>query len=321
MKVLLTGAFGNIGSHAISELLRRGHEVRCFDLDTPASRRLAAGSGRVEVVWGDIRDAAAVAKAVAGVDDVVHLAALIPPGSDEDPERARQVNVEGTRHVVEAAKAQATRPRLLFSSTFDVYGHTQSRPPPRTVDEPMVGTDPYTCQKIEAEGVVRSSGLTWCIFRFSDVPLIALRPAHPIMFEIGLHNRIEAMHPDDAAFAIAGALETEAAWGKTLLVGGGPSCQVTYRDYLTRLLTAMGVGPPPEEAFSAREYVTDWIDSTEAQRLFGHQRHTFDQIVAEIAACLGWRRWFVPLARPFARRWMLRMSPYYRKRSASGERS
>ena len=71
----------------------------------------------------------------------------------------------------------------------------QSKPPPRMIDDPLRATDPYTTHKIECEKLVRESGLGWCIFRFTDVPIIGLRDPHPIMFEIGLHNRIEALHP------------------------------------------------------------------------------------------------------------------------------
>ena len=316
MKVLLTGAFGNIGSHTVPELLRQGHQVRCFDLDTPATRRVAQKfQGQVEIVFGDIREPAAVAQAVSGVDAVLHLAALIPPGSDEDPQRAREINVEGTQNLVAACRAQEKKPKLLFSSSLDVFGRTQKRPPPRRVDEPVEATDPYTEHKIAGEKMVRESGLTWCIFRLSDVPIIGLRDPVPIMFEIGLHNRIEAMHPDDAALALASALKTPEAWNRVLLVGGGPTCQTTYREYLLKLMGAMGMGELPDEAFTKTDYCTDWLDSGEAQRLFGHQRHTFDQIVAEIAACLGWKRMFVPLARPFVRRSLLKMSRYYGKRA------
>ena len=316
MKVLLTGAFGNIGSHTVPELLRQGHQVRCLDLGTPDTRRVAQRhQGSVEVVFGDIREPSVVAQAVSDVDAVLHLAALIPPGSDEDPKRAREINVEGTQNVVAACRAQDKKPKLLFTSSLDVFGRTQARPPPRKVDEPVQATDPYTEHKIEGEKLVRESGLQWCIFRLSDVPIIGLRDPVPIMFEIGLHNRIEAMHPDDAALALSSALTTPEAWNRVLLVGGGPSCQVTYREYLLKLMTAMGMGALPDEAFTKGDYCTDWLDSSEAQRLFGHQRHTFDQIVAEIAACLGWKKVFVPLARPFVRRSLLKMSPYYAKRA------
>ena len=59
------------------------------------------------------------------------------------------------------------------------------------------------------------------------------------------------------------------------------------------------------------------FDSAEAQRLFNYQRHTFDDIVREIAACLGWKKYFVPLARPLARRMILKMSKYYAKSAAA----
>ncbi len=315
MYVLVTGAFGNIGSHAVPELLRRGHAVRCFDLPTPANRRLSRRfAGRVEVAWGDLRDAGGVAGAVPGAAAVVHLAAVIPPASDADPGRAREVNVDGTAILARACADRPARPRLLFTSTFDVHGRTLSRPPPRRVEDPVQATDPYTAHKIAGEEIVRESGLEWCIFRLSDVPVIGLRDPHPIMFEIGLDNRIEALHPDDAALALASALATPEVWGRTWFVGGGPSCQVTYREYLGRILSAMGVGPLPEEAFSRAEYVTDWIDTAESQRLLRYQRHGFDRIVADIAACLGWRRPLVPLARPFVRRAILGLSPYWARR-------
>ena len=315
MKILLTGPFGNIGSHAIPELLREGHQVRAFDLDNPATRKVAKDLGKkVEPVWGDVRDARAVARAVEGMDAVLHLAAIIPPGSDEDPASTRAVNVEGTRNVVKASQERSRKPRLLLASTFDVHGHTQSRPPPRRVEDPVVGTDPYTESKIAAEALVRDSGLEWCIFRFVDVPIIGLRDPHPIMFEIGLQNRIESIHADDAATALARALRTPEVWGRTLFVGGGPSCQLTYREFLTRMLGAMGMEMLPDEAFSDAEYATDWVDSTESQRLLRYQRRSFDDITGDVAKCLGWKKAFVPMATPIVRRKMLEMSPYWKQR-------
>ncbi|MDV6270859.1 NAD-dependent epimerase/dehydratase family protein [Rhodococcus globerulus] len=310
MKVLLTGAFGNIGSHVLTELVRRGHDVRCFALDTTEDRKRASTFHGIETIWGDIRDYQTVEAAVAGVDVVLHLAAVIPPTSELDVPRAAKVNVEGTRNVVTAALAQSDRPKLLFASTFDVHGRTMHRKPPRRVDDPLEATDGYTAQKIEAEQIVRQSGLTWFIPRFADVPVIGERGADPIMFEIGLDNRIEVLHPDDAAVALANALETPQVWGRVLFVGGGETCQVTYRDYLARMLRAMGMKPLPEKAFSGREYVTDWVDTEESQRLLQYQNHSFDDITDDIAGTLGWKRWIVPVVKPLVRRSMLKMSPY-----------
>jgi nucleoside-diphosphate-sugar epimerase len=183
------------------------------------------------------------------------------------------------------------------------------------VDDPLEATDPYSAQKIEAERMVRESGLRWCILRLADVPILGIRDPHPIMFEIGLRNRIESLHADDAGLAIANALETPQVWGRILFVGGGPSCQLTYREYLSRLLGAMGVEMLPDEAFSDKVYATDWLDTEESQRLLRYQRHSFDDIAEAIAASLGWKRRLVPVAGPFARNAMLALSRHYRKQN------
>jgi nucleoside-diphosphate-sugar epimerase len=315
MKVLLTGATGNVGSHTLPQLVKRGHTVRCLTRLSSANRRFAAAlPAGAEVAWGNLTDPAAVARAVDGVDTVVHLAAMIPPGADEQPDAARQTNVDGTANVIEACLAQAAPPRLLFTSTFDVHGFTLDQAPPRHIDDPVVATNPYTEHKIECERLIRESGLTYCIFRLADVPILGIRDPHPIMFEIGLDNRIESLHADDAGLAITNALETVQVWGRVLFVGGGPSCQLTYREYLGRLLAAMGVEPLPEEAFSDAVYATDWIDTEESEALLHYQRHTFDDIAEAIAASLGWKRRLVPVAGPLARAAILKHSPYYRNR-------
>jgi nucleoside-diphosphate-sugar epimerase len=313
VKVLLTGGSGNIGSHTLPQLVARGHTVRWFERLTTASRRTARDRpAGVEVFWGDITDAGAVRRASADVDAVIHLAALIPPAADEEPERARAVNVDGTANVVAACQAQPRPPRLLFSSTFDVHGYTLDKPPPRRVDDPLIATNAYTAHKIECEALIRESGLTWCIFRLADVPILGVRDPHPIMFEIGLDNRIESLHADDAGLAIVNALETPEVWNRTLFVGGGSSCQLTYREYLTRLLAAMGVEPLPDDAFSTAVYATDWIDTAESEALLHYQRHDFADIAEAVAAGLGWKRRLVPVAGPLARGAILRLSPYHR---------
>jgi nucleoside-diphosphate-sugar epimerase len=335
MRILVTGGFGNVGSHTLPELRCRGHEVRCLSLPSLRARRLARRLG-VPTVWGDVSDPELTAAAVSGVDVVIHLAAVIPPRSDAVPTLARKTNVDGTAAVVAACRAQPTPPRLLFTSTFDVHGHTLRQTPPRHVDDPLVATDPYTEHKIECERLVRGSGLTWAIFRLVDVPVLGLRAPHPIMYEIGLDNRIEVIHADDVGLAIANALATppvrregasqrgtseertgpnltNSVWGRVLFIGGGPSCQLTYREYLTRLLAAMGVDPLPEAAFSTAEYATDWVDTVDGNALLAYQRHTFDDIVGALRREVGWRRGLARLARPLVRAGLLRLSAHYRR--------
>jgi UDP-glucose 4-epimerase len=247
---------------------------------------------------------------VEGQDVVVHLAYVIPPHSDEDPATARAVNLDGTRGLLEAAQQQSRPPRFFFASTFDLFGDTTAQPPPRRTDDPVRATDLYTAHKLQGEEWVRESGLLWSIFRFSDVPLMALRPPHRIMFDIPLAQRFEVLHTADAGLAVARLLSTDAAWGQVLLVGGGPSCQVTYRKFLFGLLDAMGLGALPEAAFTTRPYCTDWLDTAHSQALLDYQRHSFPDIVEEMRRIAGWRRHVIPSIRPLVRHGILRMSPY-----------
>src|SRR5581483_6903404 len=100
MNILLTGATGNLGKNTLPELVRQGHRVRCFVRRPGAIERIASRSGgKVEVAQGDMRQAADLARAVQDVDVVIHLAYMIPPGSEDHPELARSINVDGTRHL------------------------------------------------------------------------------------------------------------------------------------------------------------------------------------------------------------------------------
>jgi nucleoside-diphosphate-sugar epimerase len=312
-RVLVTGAFGNIGRHALAALVAEGHHVRALSHhgkgDRAAARKIAPS---IEVVSGDVRDRAAMDAAVRGVDCVAHLAYLIPPPALEQPALAEEVNVGGTRTLLEAAAAAPRPPRFLFASTLDVYGHTQHLAPPRKVGDPLQATDAYSAHKIACEKMVAESGLSHAILRFADVPPIAVRSPHPMMFRLPLATRIHVIHPADAGLAVARAVGRREAWGKILNIGGGPGCQLLYGDYLGSFLDAMGVGRLPEDAFSTEPYCTDWIDTDESQRLLSYQRHTFDDVVRETAALLGVRRHLARVFRPLVRAAMLRLSPHRR---------
>lgn len=311
MKVLMTGAFGNLGMSTLLELLRQGHQIRCFVRKHPTNERIAKRfQGKIEIAWGDIRQLDDLVQAAQDQEVIIHLAYIIPPQTDEEPARARSINVDGTRNVLEAAKRLPTPPRVLFASTFDVFGFTQDQPPPRKVTDPIQATDPYTEHKIACEELVKASGLPWTIFRFSDVTPMALRQPHPIMFKFPLNIRFELVHTYDAGLAVANGISCDAVWGKIMLIGGGSTCQVYYREYLNRMLEVMKIGSLPEQAFGPGPYCTDWLDTEESQRLLAYQRHSFDDIIHDVAQVAGPIKYLVPLVRPLARWWILRMSPY-----------
>lgn len=325
MKVLLTGAFGNVGLSTLRELVRQGHTVRCFDLPTRANRRAAARCGAHEIVWGDIRRPEEVAAAVAGQEAVIHLVAIFPPHSEAHPDRAEAVNVGGTKHILAAIAACPQPPRLVYASSVAVFGHVHHRPPPRTVAETPQATDHYTAHKIACEGLVRASVGPWAILRLCAIVPVVLVGKDPRlmfreMFVVPPEQRVECVHTRDAGLALTNAVASAEVWGKTLLIGGGASCQMYGRDFIGRQLEVLGFGRFPESAFGTDPFHTDWVDSAESQRLLRYQRHSYEDYLAEFNHSLGLGRAAIRLTKPLLRWLMLKQSPYYGKRVAPNER-
>lgn len=319
MKVLLTGAFGNVGTSTLEELVKRGHAVRCFDLRTKANEKTAQRfRGQIEVMWGDLRRPEDVAAAVRDQEVVIHLAFIIPKmsatgvESEARPVWARGINVGGTRNLINAMRTLPRPPRLVFTSTYHVYGRTHDQPPPRTVWDPVQPIEHYAHHKVACERMVKLSGLEWAILRLSATLPLALQ-LDPGMFDVPLDNRMEYVHTRDVGLALANSVESEEVWGKTLLIGGGKRCQYYYREIVERILEATGVGMLPEEAFGLTPFPTDWVDTAESQRILDYQRRDLGDYVQEMVKLMGHRRNLIRLFRPVARWWLLRRSPYYRR--------
>lgn len=126
---LITGGAGFIGRHVAAELLARGHAVRLFDALVPqvhgdGAPRLPDGA---ELIRGDVRDRAALDRALRGVDGVVHLAAEVGVGQSMY-ELARYVGANdlGTAVLLEAAGAAGVR-RLVVASSMSIYGEGRYR--------------------------------------------------------------------------------------------------------------------------------------------------------------------------------------------------
>lgn len=317
MNVLVTGAFGNVGTSAVEALVRDGHRVRCFDLRTEANRRTAQRFGDgIEVVWGDLRRQEEVADAVQGQDVVVHLAFIIPKmsatgvESERRPDWARGINIGGTRNLLSAIASMAAPPKFLFASSYHVYGRTQHQAPPRTVADPVRPTEHYSRHKVACERMVRGSGLEWSIFRLAATLPLAIR-LDPGMFDVPLENRMEFVHTRDVGEAIATGVSSDEIWGRTLLIGGGPQCQYRYREIVEAVLGAMEVGMLPEEAFGGPPFPTDWIDTSESQRLLSYQTRDLEDYVEEIARLAGVKRHLIRAFRPLARLILLTKSPHF----------
>ena len=172
--VLVTGAGGFIGSHLTEALARAGARVRALvhynsRNDWAQLERIEpALRAGLEVLAGDVRDPFYVQQAVAGVEVVFHLAALIPiPYSYLAPREFVETNVSGTLNVLEAVRRQGVR-RMLHTSTSETYGTACYTP----IDErhPLQGQSPYSASKIGADKLAES------YWRSFGTPVVTVRP-------------------------------------------------------------------------------------------------------------------------------------------------
>lgn len=171
-RVLVTGAGGFIGSHLTERLAAAGAKTRAMvhyrgDGSLGWLERSAAQEA-IETVAGDVRDQESVRAAMEGVDIVFHLAALIAiPYSYQAPASYIRTNVEGTLHVLQAAR-EARVERVVHTSTSEVYGSAQYVP----IDEshPLRAQSPYAASKLAADHLAES------FVHSFNLPVVIIRP-------------------------------------------------------------------------------------------------------------------------------------------------
>jgi UDP-glucose 4-epimerase len=147
---LITGGAGFIGSHIAARLLVQGERVRILDdFSTGKWSNLDGFRNDVEVIEGDLRDPAALARAVKGCDVVYQQAALRSvPRSIDDPRANNDVNVTGILNLLIAAKEAGVR-RVVYASSSSVYGDDPTLP--KVEDQTPRPISPYAATKIMGE--------------------------------------------------------------------------------------------------------------------------------------------------------------------------
>ncbi|MFI6356126.1 SDR family NAD(P)-dependent oxidoreductase [Streptomyces sp. NPDC050743] len=174
-KILVTGGAGTIGSHLV-DLLAEGGAREIVVLDNfvrgrRANLAQALPSGVVEIVEGDVRDAATVRKVTEGADLVFHLAAIRITQCAEEPRLANEVLVDGTFNVLEAA-AEAGVAKVIASSSASVYGMAETFPTTER-HHPYNNDTFYGAAKAFNEGMLRSFramyGLDYVALRYFNV--------------------------------------------------------------------------------------------------------------------------------------------------------
>lgn len=261
MRTLVTGGAGFIGSHLVDALVDGGHDVRVLDDLSTGQRENVHPAA--ELVEASSADPDAVARAVAGVEVVFHLAALgAVARSVADPRATDQVNVHGTLTVLTLARDAGAR-RVVFASSSSVYGGATQVPTPETV--PTRPRSPYAVSKLAGEWYTR------VFAELYDVETVALRYFNvfgprqrpdstyaaviPLFASALLDGRRPTVHGDglqsrdftyvsDVVAANLAAASVPAANGKVYNVAPGQGA--TLLELLEILGRLVGVSPDPE---------------------------------------------------------------------------
>ena len=293
---LVTGGAGFIGSHIATRLIRDGHRVRVLDnFSSGKLENLSEIKDEIEIIRGDIRDAAAVRDAIGGVEIVFHEAALgSVPRSVADPLTTHETNITGTLNVLLAARDAGVR-RVVYASSSSVYGETPVLP--KIEDMHPHPLSPYALSKLTGEHYLsvfnKVYGLESVSLRYFNIfgprqdpeseyaavipkfVTALLEGRSPTIYGDGLQSR-DFTYVDNVVEANLLASESSAAPGGIFNVACGG--RYSLLDLLTKLneITGASVRPIHEAARSGD--VRDSQASIEAMAAIGYRVTTdFDE--------------------------------------------
>lgn len=290
VKLLITGAAGTVGTALLKELCQGAtdFDINVFDIDSKHTRRrFKAFGSKINVFYGDIGTPGAIDAACRERDTVIHLAAIIPPLADDNPELARHVNLQGTKNLVQALESNAPEAFLIYASSVSVYGDRLASPDIR-VSDPLKTSegDMYAATKIMAEEHIRNSKLDWSIFRLTAIMGINNHRISKLMFHMPLNTPMEIATPEDTGRAFAEAVRHRTELSKrTFNLSGGKCCRIYYNDFLARSFRIFGLGKLnfPHFAFADRNFHCAYFaDADELENILHFRRDNIENYFEKV---------------------------------------
>lgn len=279
----MTGATGTMGYASLCDIMASEHDFRLTLLVRPSAhsrRRLSKylNDPRVNIVWGDLCNAEAVAQGVKGADFVLHIGGMVSPSADYFPEETMHTNVTAMRNIVEAVKAQPNSDNIgvVYIGSVAQYGpHDAPRHWGRTGD-PLTPAkmDMYAASKVCAERILAESGLKkWVSLRQTGILSEAMlfNGTDPIAFHVPIQGVLEWATVEDSArlmHQVCMPWVPESFWRRFYNIGSGADYRLSNYDFESQLMKALSC-PPPEKSFDARWFATGnfhgmWYEDSDA---------------------------------------------------------
>ena len=331
--VFLPGASGSMGFEAFKELWKRHDKYDIVLLQRPSKKnkklfktyekkcgiKSIPGKGIVngrglKIIWGDATNYDDIAEACKGIDWCLCPMAIIPPAADRNPEMAKAVNTIAIEYIIKAIESQpggTEHIKFIYTGTVAATG---DRLPPihhgRIGDPLKPGIfDFYATTKIRGEMALCESTLKyWASLRqtFIMIPDI-MSLMDPIMFHQPLNSFMENNTSRDAGRGLINCLdipEDSTFWRRCYNMGGGPSCRITYYEFLNEIMKMNGIGKIDDvterkwfvlrnfhmhyfdDSHELNEYIHNWGDTMEDYfKIVKDNQPLFLKIVAKLCHC------------------------------------
>jgi len=321
-KILLTGASGTVGSNVLQQLAENQEiDLTVFDLKTSkAQKTFAPFAQKTHIIYGDITNFKSIEAACSDKDVVIHLAAIIPPASNENPTLAYKVNVEGTQNLVRGVEAKSPNAFFLYASSVAIYGDWVKNPYINVGDpiQPSEG-DEYALTKMKAEQFIRDSQLDWSVFRLCAIMGIGNHKVSGLMFEMPLDTCIEIASPEDTARAFNHAAtqsnKRNLLSKKIFNLGGGTNFRMIYKDFLALNFDIFGLGEVnflPYVFAEKNSHCGYYQDGDDLEKILHFRRDSIDTYTQKLKkATPAFQRMATKLVKSIVKKQLLKKSEPY----------
>jgi nucleoside-diphosphate-sugar epimerase len=293
-RILLSGAAGAIGLETLKELVKRkdNYEIVVLAKDNKKHRKkLKKFDADIHTIYGDIRHSATIEQLTNNIDFVIHLAAIIPPRAEKNPKLAEEVNLDATVNLIKSLEKNSPNAFFVFASSVAIYGDRLENPIISVTDEINKDIDDnYSKAKIKCEEFLKTSSLSWSIFRLTAI-MHPRQKFDPLMFHMPLETKMEICTSRDTALALVNAIEKKELLNKQIFnLSGGKKCRVIYGDFLKNSFINSGLGehPFPNYAFAKANFHCGYYsDSDKLNHLLNFRRDTIEDYYRDFKSELG----------------------------------
>ena len=251
-RVFISGITGVMGQSALKRLIMHDKDLEIVSIVRESEKNreiLKQYQGKIEIVWGDLRDYFGVKEALSDVDMIIHCAALVSPAADYYPALAKEINVGSVDNILRAIEELNLKDvQLVYIGTV---AETGSRLFPKhwgRIGDPIKASlfDYYAVSKIEAERKIIESKLKyWVSLRQTGIlhkGLLDMREG--IMYHQPLNNVLEWITEEDSGRLIENLCLKDLPdnfWKQVYNIGGGPSCRLNNFEFMSKILGVMGI--------------------------------------------------------------------------------